>query len=149
MSRIYRFYDHVYKPARPKEVKGGIKAQSKGGQFTKKWWSKRWIQTLESFDIGARLSRGRSYARKGQVADLYITKDGVSAKNTHINAISPSNTAAVINIQVLDSSFLAVGLFGSTSCVSIFLFIIYLPPFISFLEFLTRPYSQCIVASLY
>ncbi|MFC1725263.1 SWIM zinc finger family protein [candidate division KSB1 bacterium] len=80
MARIYRFYDYAYRPAHPKEVKGGIKAQSKSGQFAKKWWGRRWIQTLESFNIGARLSRGRSYARKGQVADLYITKDGVSAK---------------------------------------------------------------------
>lgn len=64
----------------PREVKGGIKAHSKRGDFAKKWWSKRWIQTLESFHIGARLSRGRSYARKGQVAALDISKGKVTAK---------------------------------------------------------------------
>ncbi len=79
MARRYGFYDW-YEPTRPKEVKGGIKAQSKRGSFASKWWGKRWIQTLESFDIGARLSRGRSYARKGQVASLEIGKGGVSAK---------------------------------------------------------------------
>lgn len=79
MARRYGFYDW-YEPTRPKEVKGGIKAQSKRGSFASKWWGKRWIQTLESFDIGTRLSRGRSYARKGQVASLEIGKGAVSAK---------------------------------------------------------------------
>ena len=79
MARRYGFYDW-YEPTRPREVKGGIKAQSKRGAFASKWWGKRWIQTLESFDIGARLSRGRSYARKGQVASLEIGQGGVSAK---------------------------------------------------------------------
>ena len=40
----------------------------------------RWIETLESFNIGARLSRGRSYARKGQVASLDISSGRVTAK---------------------------------------------------------------------
>ncbi len=79
MARRYGFYDW-YEPTTPKEVKGGIKAQSKRGSFASKWWGKRWIQTLESFDIGARLSRGRSYARKGQVASLDIGAGDVSAK---------------------------------------------------------------------
>ncbi len=62
------------------QVKGGIKAQSKHGEFGKKWWSKRWIETLESFRIGARLSRGRTYARQGQVVGLDITEGLVTAK---------------------------------------------------------------------
>ena len=60
-----------YTPAPPREVRGGIKASGKGG-FAKKWWGKRWLEVLESFGIGARLSRGRAYAKKGQVADLSI-----------------------------------------------------------------------------
>ena len=61
-------------------MKGGIKAQSKRGGFADKWWGKRWIETLESFNIGARLSRGRSYARKGQVAGLDISAGLVTAQ---------------------------------------------------------------------
>jgi uncharacterized Zn finger protein len=79
MSRNYDYYDW-YEPSRPKEVKGGIKAQSKRGSFSQKWWGKLWILTLESFDIGARLSRGRSYARMGQVANLDIEKGCVYAE---------------------------------------------------------------------
>jgi uncharacterized Zn finger protein len=60
-------------------VKGGIKAQSRRGDFAASWWGKRWIKVLESFDIGERLSRGRTYARKGQVMDIEIEKGSVRA----------------------------------------------------------------------
>jgi len=80
MAGRYHYYGFTYEPAIPKKVNGGIKAQSKRGEFAKKWWGKRWTQILESFNIGARLSRGRSYARKGRVTNLDITKDGVSAQ---------------------------------------------------------------------
>jgi uncharacterized Zn finger protein len=63
-----------YKPKPTKQVKGGIKAQSKRGAFGETWWAKRWIAVLESFNIGARLGRGRSYARSGQVISIDITK---------------------------------------------------------------------------
>jgi uncharacterized Zn finger protein len=78
MARYYDYYGW-YKPTQAKEVKGGIKAQSKRGAFASKWWGQRWTQVLESFHIGARLSRGRSYARKGQVASLTIDKGKVLA----------------------------------------------------------------------
>ena len=61
-----------FPPSRPREAKGGIKAQSKRGSFGESWWAQRWIQVLESFDIGARLQRGRSYARNGQVLSIDI-----------------------------------------------------------------------------
>ncbi|ACF42409.1 SWIM zinc finger family protein [Pelodictyon phaeoclathratiforme] len=65
----------------PRAVAGGIKAQNKRGAFGQTWWGKEWITTLENFDIGERITRGKSYARKGQVTDLVITaKKGVAAK---------------------------------------------------------------------
>jgi uncharacterized Zn finger protein len=73
-------YWDYYKPAKPKEVKDGIKAKSKRGAIGETWWSKRWIDVLESFDMGTRLSRGRSYARKGQVISIDVKKGVVTAK---------------------------------------------------------------------
>ena len=73
-------YYRYFPPSTPKAAKGGIKAQSKRGAFGASWWAKRWIAVLESFPIGARLDRGRSYARRGQVLDLTIDKGAVSAK---------------------------------------------------------------------
>lgn len=64
----------------PRAVKGGIRAQTARGGFGKSWWAKRWIAVLESFDIGARLQRGRSYARRGQVMNIEIGKGCVTAE---------------------------------------------------------------------
>ena len=73
------YYDY-YPVSRPRQVSGGIKAQSQRGDFASRWWAKRWIAVLESFNIGARLGRGRSYARQGQVLDIQITPGEVKAK---------------------------------------------------------------------
>lgn len=63
----------------PQEVKGGIRAQSKTGSFGKTWWAKRWLSVLEGFDLGVRLSRGKAYARRGQVASIDVAKGRVTA----------------------------------------------------------------------
>jgi len=78
MSR-WGYYDY-FEPSRPRAVKGGIKAQSKRGTFGESWWAKRWIAVLESFHIGSRLERGRSYARRGQVVAIDIDRGVVKAK---------------------------------------------------------------------
>ena len=72
------YYDHEY--SRPIDVKGGIRAASRRGDFGSNWWAKRWMQTLEQFRIGARLSRGRSYARRGQVLSIDIQNGVVEAQ---------------------------------------------------------------------
>src|SRR5512137_1379822 len=69
-----------YENAEPIEVNGGLKAKSRRGAIGEKWWSKRFVSLLESFDIGVRLGRGRSYARKGQVISIDVQKGWVDAK---------------------------------------------------------------------
>src|SRR5215510_12277608 len=75
-------YDYFprFPRSQPRAAKGGIKAQTKRGQFGQSWWAKRWIAVLESFDLGARLQRGRSYARGGQVLSVDISKSTVKSK---------------------------------------------------------------------
>jgi uncharacterized Zn finger protein len=75
----YRDY-HYFKPSKPREAKAGVKARSKRGAFAQNWWGKRWEQVIESFDLGARLNRGKSYARNGQVVAIDIAKGKISAK---------------------------------------------------------------------
>ncbi len=69
---------YYYERSTPRQAKGGIKSQ-KGG-FAERWWAKRWIAVLESFNLGARLGRGRTYARSGQVVSIDIDRGAVSAK---------------------------------------------------------------------
>jgi uncharacterized Zn finger protein len=75
----YRHWEY-YPKSRPRAVEGGIKAQTTAGGFGKSWWAKRWISVLEGFNIGARLARGRSYARKGQVVSIEIDQGRVKAQ---------------------------------------------------------------------
>ena len=73
MSDDERYWAFRFPPkSTPREAKGGIKAQSKQGGFAKSWWARRWIGVLESFHLGNRLARGRSYARRGQVISIGI-----------------------------------------------------------------------------
>lgn len=76
------FYDdfNIYPKSRPRAAKGGIKARSKRGAFVENWWSKRWIAVLESFNLGARLTRGRRYARQGQVLSIEVDCGMVTAR---------------------------------------------------------------------
>ncbi len=54
------------------QVEGGLKARSTRGAIGETWWSQRFIAVLESFSLGTRLTRGRNYARKGQVLALTV-----------------------------------------------------------------------------
>jgi uncharacterized Zn finger protein len=65
------------KPRRPAD---GIRAQTQSGKFGKTWWAGRWIAALERLVDSARLSRGRSYARSGQVVSLDVGPGGVDAR---------------------------------------------------------------------
>ncbi|MGH2486350.1 MAG: SWIM zinc finger family protein, partial [Ktedonobacterales bacterium] len=79
-SDIFSYDGSYFPPSRPREVKGGIKAHSQSGGFGASWWAQRWIAVLESFELGTRLSRGRSYARKGQVLDIAIEPGAITAR---------------------------------------------------------------------
>lgn len=64
-------------PRRPAQ---GIRAQTQRGQFGRSWWAGRWLRALEQLVDAGRLSRGRSYARSGQVTKLDVSKQGVDAR---------------------------------------------------------------------
>lgn len=71
----FRFFPQ----SRPRKVDGGIRARSKRGPIGEQWWSRRFIAVLESLGLANRLSRGRSYARSGQVLTLDIGTGHVTA----------------------------------------------------------------------
>lgn len=71
---------HVkHAPRVPISIRGGIRAQSGRGLHGRPWWSRRWLDVIEGFRLGARLGRGRSYALSGQVAHLDIGPGCVAA----------------------------------------------------------------------
>lgn len=97
MSPYWQYYERTA----PKAVKNGLKAKSKRGSIGETWWSKRWIAVLESFDLGARLSRGKSYARKGQVISIDIKPGSVKAK---VQGTFPEPYEVTIKLKPLSES---------------------------------------------
>jgi uncharacterized Zn finger protein len=95
------WYRDLYPRSRPRAAKGGIKAQSKRGRFGESWWAKRWIEVLESFDIGARLGRARSYARNGQVLSIDVEKGAVTAE---VQGSRPDPYEVRIDLRVLSAA---------------------------------------------
>jgi uncharacterized Zn finger protein len=67
-----------YPKPKPRIAADGIKAQSK--KFGQTWWASRWLIALERLVDSGRLSRGRSYARSGQVLNIDITTGRVTAR---------------------------------------------------------------------
>jgi uncharacterized Zn finger protein len=76
----YSSYYADFTPTKPISTGDGIKARSQRGAFAKNWWAERWIEALEKLVDSGRLSRGRSYARKGQVLSIEETQSGVAAR---------------------------------------------------------------------
>ena len=64
----------------PLAVEGGIKARSKRGAIGEQWWSRRFVEVLESFGMSGRLARGRHYARRGQVIEFELGQGMVRAR---------------------------------------------------------------------
>jgi uncharacterized Zn finger protein len=66
----------------PITVEGGIKAKSKRGAIGERWWSRRFIAVLESYGAGmsGRLTRGKNYARRGQVLEFSLAAGKVAAR---------------------------------------------------------------------
>ena len=64
----------------PRRVDGGIKARSQRGAIGEQWWSRRFVEVLESFGMSGRLARGRNYARRGQVLGFELSQGRVTAQ---------------------------------------------------------------------
>ncbi len=97
MARRWNDYG-FFPPSRPREAKGGIRAHSQRGAFGESWWARRWISVLEGFDLGARLGRGRSYARRGQVLDVVIERGLVEAR---VQGSRPAPYKVTIRVKTL------------------------------------------------
>ena len=65
-----------FEPARPLPAAGSPAA----GDYGQTWWSRRFLELLESFGVGSRLERGRGYASGGQVTELEVEPGIVLAR---------------------------------------------------------------------
>ncbi len=87
-----------YPPSNPRRPAHGIRAQSQRGQFGKTWWASHWLRALEELVDPARLGRGRSYARSGQVLEIDIEEGQV---NSRVQGSRPTPYDVMIQIKPL------------------------------------------------
>lgn len=110
-------------PSRPRKVEGGIQINSTRGPVARTWWSKRFITVLEEIGVGGRMSRGRSYARAGQIVSLDVGAGGAVAQvqgsrpkpyavRIGIPAFGKAEWGAVADALVADASYAAALLSG-------------------------------------
>lgn len=69
-----------YPASKPLPVEGGVRTTRQRGPMAEQWWSRRFVEVLESYGLGARMQRGRRYARTGQVLELQVSPGLVGAQ---------------------------------------------------------------------
>ncbi|NPE06798.1 MAG: hypothetical protein GNW80_00825 [Asgard group archaeon] len=81
-----------------RKVKNGIRPKNLEGKFGNKWWSKKWLESLEFFVNDKRIVQGRFYAREGQIRSLIIDKGCIQAK---VQGTKIKPYSVIIKLQVL------------------------------------------------
>ncbi|MDF5759150.1 SWIM zinc finger family protein [Spongiactinospora sp. TRM90649] len=96
--------DGWYEATTPIEVEGGLRARSRRGTIGEQWWSRRFIDILEEICDAGRLTRGRSYARKGQVVSLDLGPGEVRAV---VQGSRPEPYEVTVEIEAYDDAMWA------------------------------------------
>lgn len=65
------WWDGPFPPGKRREA-DGIRARSRRGPFATTWWGRRFVDAMETVGGEGRVSRGRTYARAGQVLSLDV-----------------------------------------------------------------------------
>jgi uncharacterized Zn finger protein len=85
----------------PRRVEGGIRIHAAAGAVARTWWSARFLAVLEQLGVGGRLSRGRSYARSGQIVSLDVDAGAVVAL---VQGTRPQPYRVRIGLRVWDKT---------------------------------------------
>jgi len=107
-----------FTPAKRIRVDDGLELRSRRGAIGESWWSRRFLSAVESVLTGGRLSRGRTYARQGQVIDMGIGAGLVVAQvqgtrrtpygvQISMPALSDERWAAVIDVLAGQAGYTA------------------------------------------
>jgi uncharacterized Zn finger protein len=74
MPRLRRWDDpwQTYPASVPLPTEDGIATSKQRGQMASSWWSQRLVELLDSYGLGARMQRGRRYARQGQLVSFDV-----------------------------------------------------------------------------
>jgi uncharacterized Zn finger protein len=118
VSRRSHWEEWDYEYPKPRRPADGIKARTQRGKFGATWWAGRWLAALERLVDSGRLSRGRSYARSGQVTRLGVGPRGVDARvqgsrptpyrvTIRFRELSATEWAAVVDAMAAEAIYAA------------------------------------------
>lgn len=80
-------------------VRGGVQPRSRSGTaFARTWWGRSFLEAVEHVADAGRLSRGRSYARTGQVVNYRLEPGVVSAE---VQGSQPKPFISVLTMRQL------------------------------------------------
>jgi len=90
MPRSRRWDDpwQKYPASVPIRAEGGIATSKQRGQMASTWWSQRLVELLASYGLGARMQRGRRYARQGQLVSFDV-QPGVLVAQVQGSRLTP------------------------------------------------------------
>jgi len=70
----------TYAESKPIPVADGIATSSKRGAMAESWWSQQFVEVLDRYGLGARMQRGRRYARSGQIVSFEVEPGSIIAR---------------------------------------------------------------------
>lgn len=79
-SRYWSDHWQRFPESVPLPVEDGLATTRQRGAMAQHWWSKRFTDVLDSYGLGARMRRGRRYARQGQVMTLQVDAGLIAAQ---------------------------------------------------------------------
>ncbi|MFP5021501.1 SWIM zinc finger family protein [Pseudonocardia phyllosphaerae] len=85
----------------PIRVEGGVRIHSAKGPVARTWWSARFLAVLDRIGVGGRLTRGKSYARSGQIVSLTVDAGAAVAL---VQGTRPAPYKARIGLRVWDKT---------------------------------------------
>jgi uncharacterized Zn finger protein len=69
-----------FSESKPIPVDDGIATSRIRGSMAEQWWSKRFVEVLDAYGLGARMQRGRRYARSGQLLSFDVQSGELHAQ---------------------------------------------------------------------
>ncbi|WP_280274746.1 SWIM zinc finger family protein [Nocardia wallacei] len=79
-------------------VRGGVEPRSRRGSFARTWWGRSFIEAVEQVADAGRLTRGRTYARSGQVVTYHVEPGAVTAE---VQGSQPRPFTSVLTLRQL------------------------------------------------
>ena len=79
-------------------VRGGVESRSRRGAFARTWWGRAFLEAVEQVADQGRLTRGRTYARSGQVVTYEVESGAVTAE---VQGSQPRPFTSVLTLRRL------------------------------------------------